>query len=388
MSAGIVRDVAGDSLEKLAFAAEGNAGWAAPLRHEDILNVFERVAFPTRTCHGGDLLLIANRLGVADIDEMVLRKTGMQRDVHISVDSAGHARSAGEVGDGSSGNRLGVEHSFADNPQTTCAFCDQHGAVGKKGEAERILQSLGDRRDSDSLAFGGVVIDGMVGQSVARKALGRDRNAIRKGDLLLGGARQGGEHEGERGEGTNLHFISLSGAIDIQSYIPERRVSRPLTPPASHDSITQTIRKSHVVEVSPVTCSSRLTSALGLFCLTVPLMAHHSFAAEYDSAKTITVKGVVQKVAWVNPHAYVWVDVKDDSGKVVTYAFESLSPNALARNGWTRNSLKPGDQVTVDGYLAKDGKPLADGSIHANSKLITLSDGRKVFAGSSADNAK
>ena len=134
--------------------------------------------------------------------------------------------------------------------------------------------------------------------------------------------------------------------------------------------------------------SSRLTSALGLFCLTVPMMAHHSFAAEYDSAKTITVKGVVQKVAWVNPHAYVWVDVKDDSGKMVTYAFESLSPNALARSGWTRNSLKPGDEVTVDGYLAKDGKPLADGSVHANSKLITLSDGRKVFAGSSADNAK
>jgi hypothetical protein len=137
-----------------------------------------------------------------------------------------------------------------------------------------------------------------------------------------------------------------------------------------------------------VALSSRLTSALGLFCLTVPMMAHHSFAAEYDSAKTITVKGVVQKVAWVNPHAYVWVDVKDDSGKMVTYAFESLSPNALARSGWTRNSLKPGDEVTVDGYLAKDGKPLADGSVHANSKLITLSDGRKVFAGSSADNAK
>jgi hypothetical protein len=123
---------------------------------------------------------------------------------------------------------------------------------------------------------------------------------------------------------------------------------------------------------------------LGLSCTAV--MAHHSFAAEYDGSKTITVKGVVQKVAWVNPHAYVWVDVKDESGKVTTYAFESLSPNALARNGWNRNSLKTGDQVTVDGYLAKDGKLLSDGSVHANSKLITLSDGRKVFAGSSADN--
>ena len=128
--------------------------------------------------------------------------------------------------------------------------------------------------------------------------------------------------------------------------------------------------------------------AFGLLCSSIPVLAHHSFAAEYDSNKTITIHGNVQKVAWVNPHAYVWVDVKDESGKVTTYAFESLSPNALMRGGWTRNSLKAGDEVTVDGYLAKDGKPLADGSIHANSKMIALSDGRKVFAGSSADTAE
>jgi Family of unknown function (DUF6152) len=133
---------------------------------------------------------------------------------------------------------------------------------------------------------------------------------------------------------------------------------------------------------------SMLAVTVGSLCCSLPLLAHHSFAAEYDSRKTITVHGVVQKVAWVNPHAYVWVDVKDDSGKVVTYAFESLSPNALMRGGWTKNSLKAGDEVTVDGYLAKDGKPLSDGSIHANSKLITLADGRKVFAGSSADTAE
>jgi hypothetical protein len=133
---------------------------------------------------------------------------------------------------------------------------------------------------------------------------------------------------------------------------------------------------------------STLAISLGLLCCSLPLAAHHSFAAEYDSRKTITVHGIVQKVAWVNPHAYVWVDVKDDSGKVVTYAFESLSPNALMRGGWSKNSLKAGDEVTVDGYLAKDGKALADGSIHANSKLITLADGRKVFAGSSADTAE
>jgi DNA/RNA endonuclease YhcR with UshA esterase domain len=113
--------------------------------------------------------------------------------------------------------------------------------------------------------------------------------------------------------------------------------------------------------------------------------AHHSFAAEYDSNKTVTVTGTVQKVAWVNPHAYVYIDVKENSGKVTTWAFESLSPNALARQGWTRNSLKVGETVTVNGYMAKDGKPLSDGSVHANSRLITTADGRKVFVGSSAD---
>lgn len=113
--------------------------------------------------------------------------------------------------------------------------------------------------------------------------------------------------------------------------------------------------------------------------------AHHSFQAEYDGSKVVIVKGVVKKVAWVNPHAYVYVESTDEKGKVTTWAFESLSPNALAIRGWSRNSLKEGDQVTVEAYLAKDGKPLSDGSLHANSRLITLADGRKVFAGSSAD---
>jgi hypothetical protein len=125
----------------------------------------------------------------------------------------------------------------------------------------------------------------------------------------------------------------------------------------------------------------------GLLISASSAMAHHSFAAEYDSNKQVTVKGVVQKVAWVNPHAYVFIDVKDEKGKVTTWAFESLSPNALSRQGWTRNSLKAGETVTVEGFLAKDGKPLADGSIHANSRLITTADGRKVFIGSSADDA-
>jgi hypothetical protein len=118
---------------------------------------------------------------------------------------------------------------------------------------------------------------------------------------------------------------------------------------------------------------------------TLPALAHHSFAAEYDSTRAVTVRGTIQKLEWVNPHAYFWVDVKDENGKITTWAFESLSPNALARQGWNRNSLKKGEEVTVEGYLAKDGKPLADGSIHANSKSVTRADGRKVFVGSSAD---
>ncbi len=128
-----------------------------------------------------------------------------------------------------------------------------------------------------------------------------------------------------------------------------------------------------------------LAAAASLALMALTASAHHSFQAEYDGSKVVIIKGVVKKVAWVNPHAYVYVESTDEKGKVTTWAFESLSPNALSIRGWSRNSLKEGDHVTVEAYLAKDGKPLADGSLHANSRLITLADGRKVFAGSSAD---
>ena len=118
-------------------------------------------------------------------------------------------------------------------------------------------------------------------------------------------------------------------------------------------------------------------AAAGLFSVTVPLTAHHAFAAEYDSTKPISVKGTVRKLAWVNPHAYIYVDVKESDGKIVTWAFETLSPNALARQGWNRDSLKYGDPVSVERYLARDTR-LPDGSLHANAKVITRTDGRKV----------
>jgi hypothetical protein len=122
-----------------------------------------------------------------------------------------------------------------------------------------------------------------------------------------------------------------------------------------------------------------LIASIGMLTLAAPLVAHHSFAAEYDNAKPIALTGTVTKVEWTNPHARFYLDVKDDKGTVTNWEFELGSPNGLARRGWTRNSMKAGDQVIVDGYMAKDGSNLA------NARNVKLADGRKLFAGSTDD---
>jgi len=111
------------------------------------------------------------------------------------------------------------------------------------------------------------------------------------------------------------------------------------------------------------------------------LQAHHSFAAQYDANKPVTLVGTVTKVEWTNPHARFYVDVKDDKGVVTSWNLELASPNVLRRNGWTRTSLNVGDEVTVEGSLAKNG------STTPNAPLLTLADGPKVFAGSTGGDA-
>jgi len=120
-------------------------------------------------------------------------------------------------------------------------------------------------------------------------------------------------------------------------------------------------------------------AGLGLLVPAVPMLAHHSFAAEYDSAKPVTLKGKVTKVDWTNPHARFYVEVKEDDCKVTNWNLELASPNVLIRNGWTRHSLTEGDQVTVEGSKAKDGSNMA------NARTVTLATGKKVFAGSGGE---
>jgi len=108
---------------------------------------------------------------------------------------------------------------------------------------------------------------------------------------------------------------------------------------------------------------------------TIPLLAHHSFGAEYDANKPITLTGEVTKVEWTNPHAHFYVDVKDDKGNVANWKLEGYPPSALYRMGWKRTTFKPGDRITVTAWQARDG------TNWAHSRQVTLPDGSKLFFG-------
>jgi hypothetical protein len=126
------------------------------------------------------------------------------------------------------------------------------------------------------------------------------------------------------------------------------------------------------------------TLALSMLALlgavAVPALAHHAFSAEFDLKKPVDVKGVVTKIDWMNPHAWIYVDVKTDAG-IEHWQFETGAPIELVRRGWRKNDLKVGDEVSVHGLRAKDGTNTA------SARLVTLPSGKKVFSGAAGEDA-
>ena len=122
-------------------------------------------------------------------------------------------------------------------------------------------------------------------------------------------------------------------------------------------------------------------AALFSIAVTAPALAHHDFSAEFDAKKPVKLQGTVSKVQWINPHAWIHVDVKRPDGKLETWMIEGGTPNTLFRRGFTKDSLKTGTPIVVEGYRAKDG------SMRANGRDITFPDGRKLFMGSSGTGA-
>lgn len=115
-----------------------------------------------------------------------------------------------------------------------------------------------------------------------------------------------------------------------------------------------------------------------LLLAAVPVWAHHAFAAEFDAGKPVKFKGTVTKMEWINPHAWIHIDVKAADGQVTPWMIEAAAPNALLRRGWTKTSLPAGTEILVEGFQAKDGTNRANGSV------LTFTDGKKLFVGSSA----
>jgi hypothetical protein len=124
---------------------------------------------------------------------------------------------------------------------------------------------------------------------------------------------------------------------------------------------------------------SSVLTAIAVASFAASAGAHHSFAAQYDASKPVTLKGTVTKVEWMNPHARFYINVAAADGKLVNWNLELASPNYLKRAGWSSTSLKEGDEVTVEGSLARSGANMA------NARLVTFADGTRVFARSAQD---
>jgi hypothetical protein len=124
-----------------------------------------------------------------------------------------------------------------------------------------------------------------------------------------------------------------------------------------------------------------VVAGIGLLLRVEPVLGHHSFAAEFDAKRPVKLRGTITRMEWINPHAWIHIDVKGPDGKVVNWMIEAGTPNTLFRRGFTKDSLEPGTEILVDGYLSKDG------SNRANGRDVTFPDGRQLFLGSSGTGA-